>query len=220
MRWLQAANINLSTIKKDHRWSEVASDEQIKKTIAALLENGIDAEVVETRRDAKKKVFGIIPKNAEVMTHTSVTLDTLEISKEINESGNFDAVRPKLMAMNRETQGGEMQKLGAAADWSIGSVHAVTEDGKVVIASNSGSQIPGYAYGSGHVIWVVGAQKIVHDLDEALERVNKHSLPLEAERVNKAYGVPGSFVSKMLIINQETVVGRIKMIIIKEVLGF
>ncbi len=99
-------------------------------------------------------------------------------------------------------------------------MHAVTEDGKVLIASNSGSQLPAYAYGSGHVIWVVGAQKIVKNLDEGIKRIYEHSLPLESERARKAYGVPGSAVNKLLIINKEIIPGRITMILTKEKLGF
>src|SRR3989344_2573254 len=47
----------------------------------------------------------------------------------------------------------------------------LTKDGHVLIASRSGSQIPGYAYGADHVIWVVGAQKLVDDIDEGIKRI-------------------------------------------------
>ena len=95
----------------------------------------------------------------------------------------------------------------------------VTEDGKVLIASNSGSQLPGYAYGSSHVIWVVGTQKIVNNIDDGMKRIDQYVLPLESERAHKAYGVPGSFVSKLLIFNRENP-GRITMILVKQPLGF
>jgi len=52
-----------------------------------------------------------------------------------------EAVRPKLLAMDRETQMDEMRRLGAAPDYMLGSVHAVTEDGSHAVASASGSQI-------------------------------------------------------------------------------
>ncbi|MBI3342389.1 LUD domain-containing protein, partial [Candidatus Curtissbacteria bacterium] len=114
----------------------------------------------------------------------------------------------------------EMQKLGAAPKWSVGSVNAVTEDGKVLIASNTGSQLSGYVYGSQHVVFVVGAQKLVKNLDVAMERIYEYVLPLESERAKKAYGMPGSFVSKLLIINKEVRPGRVRLIFIKEALGF
>ena len=201
-------------------YTQAADPERIKKTIEALKANHFDAEFVKTGAPAKQRVFELIPAGAEVMTMTSVTLDTLGISTEIMESGKYDAVKKKLMGMDRETQGSEMNKLGAAADWSIGSVHAVTEDGKVLIASNSGSQLPGYTYGSPHVLWVVGAQKIVANVDEGIKRIYDYVLPLESERAHKAYGVPGSFVSKLLIYNREPNPNRISMIIVGEPLGY
>ena len=124
-----------------------------------------------------------------------------------------------MMALDWKTQGRELRKLGAAPDWAVGSVHAVTEDGKVAVASATGSQLPAYAYSSGNVIWVVGTNKIVKNLDEAFERVYKHTLPLEDARARKVYGF-GSGVNKLLIFNRESVPGRITMILIKEKLGF
>jgi hypothetical protein len=191
-----------------NNWEQIASDESIEKTI-----------VTQNVEEAKKEALSRIPERAEVMTMTSVTLDETGIAQEINESETYDAVKPKLYSMDRGTQGREMQKLGAAPEYSIGSVHAVTEDGKVLIASNSGSQLPGYAYGSSHVIWVVGAQKIVKDLDEGMKRIYDYVLPLESERAKKAYGVPGSRVAKLLIFNKESP-GRITLILVKEKLGY
>ena len=121
--------------------------------------------------------------------------------------------------MDQKIQGAEMKKLGAAPEWAIGSVHAVTEDGKVVVASATGSQLPAYAYGSLHVLWIVGAQKIVKDMNEATKRVYEYVLPLESERAMKAYGM-GSNVNKELIFNKEVTPGRITMIIVKEKIGF
>lgn len=201
-------------------WETLATDGVINKTIDALKVNGIEAFVVESGEEAKKKVLDMIPHGDEVMTMTSVTLDSIGLTAAINESGNYDAVKPKLFVMNRETQAAEMQKLGAASKWSIGSVHSVTQDGKVLIASNTGSQLPGYAYGSEKVVWVVGAQKIAKDFDNGLKRVYDYVLPMESKRAHKAYGVSGSFVSKLLVVNREINPDRIKIIFVKESLGF
>ena len=202
------------------KFNTIATDEQIKKTAEALTENGMKTTVVETGADAKHLIETMIPNGTEVMTATSETLKTIGVTEHINESGHHDAVMPKLMKMNRETEHKEMQKLGAAPHYIVVSVHAVTEDGKVVIASNTGSQLPGYAYGSSKVIWVIGAQKITKDLDEAMKRVYDYVLPLESERAHKAYGVPGSAVRKLLIVNSEGTPDRIHVIIVKESLGF
>ena len=203
------------------KWDKLASEKTIEKTVAALKANGIEVQVVEDRKLAKQKVLELIPGGSEVMTMTSVTLDSLGLSEEINKAdGKFKPVRDKLYAMDRKTQAQEMNRLGATPKYVVGSVHAVTEDGHVLIASNTGSQLPAYAYGSLHVIWVVGAQKIVKNTGEGIKRIYEHSLPLESERAKKAYGVPGSAVNKILIINQEVQPGRVKLILVKEKLGF
>ena len=201
-------------------YTKIPSLDIVKKTADNLHSHGISVYVAKNRDDAKKKVFSILPKDAEVMTMTSVTLDILGISKDINESNSYNSIKNKLMALDRKTQGKEMQKLGASPEWAIGSVHAVTEDGKVMIASNTGSQLPAYSYGASHVILVVGTHKIVKNIDEGFKRIYEHSLPLESERAKKAYGIPGSAVNKLLIINHENIQGRINIIFVPEVLGF
>ncbi len=201
-------------------FNTLPSQTTIQNTIAALRNNNIEAFLVQTKEEASHKVIEILPENSEVLTMTSETLEQIEVVKEINESGHFNSVRNELMKMDRKIQGAEMQKLGAAPLWVVGSVHAVTEDGHVLVASNSGSQLPAYSYGSSHVVWVVGAQKIVKDLDEGMRRVYEHTLPLESERAKKAYGVSASAVNKLLIFNRESQPGRVTMIIVNEVLGF
>ncbi|MBI2044617.1 lactate utilization protein [Candidatus Pacearchaeota archaeon] len=206
--------------EKMEKWNKTADKETIEKTIKSLKENGINVLFVETKEEAKKKVLGLVPERAEVFDMTSVTLETLGVLLEISESGNYDSIRNKLNSMNRQTQSREMRKLGASPDYAIGSCHAITEDGKIMIASNTGSQLPAYVYGAGKVIFVAGAQKIVKNLDQGFKRMYEYTLPLESERAKKAYGIPGSAVNKILIVNKEIQPDRINLIIVNEVLGF
>lgn len=201
-------------------WDTLADDISVERTIRALKQNGIDASVVATGAEAKEKLLSLIPEGAEVMTMSSVTLDTIGFTQEINGSSRYQPVRNKLYSMNRDTERVAMLKLGAAPEWTVGSVHAVTQDGHILIASNTGSQLPAYAYGSARVIWVVGTQKIVATTDEGIKRIYDYVLALESERAHKAYGVPGSAVNKILIINKEGTPGRLTIIFVKEKLGF
>ncbi len=201
-------------------FTKLATQEQIDKVIRALNENGIEVVIAENKNDAKEKVLDMIPKGSEVMDMTSVSLLESGITEEIEKSGKYISVKNKLYSLDRETQKKEMNILGATSDYSLGSVHAVTEGGEVVIASNTGSQIPAYAYGSPKVIWVVGTQKIVKDMTMAMKRVYDYVLPLESDRAHKAYGVSGSNVSKILILNKEITPKRITMILVKEKIGF
>lgn len=204
-----------------NKWNTLAADESIQKTVSSLKTNGINVIVAKTGIEAKNKLIEMLPKNAEVMNMSSLTIDSLGIAKEIQRSGNYSSVKQKLMKMDRKTQGLEMQRIGAAPEYAVGSVHAVTEDGKVIIASNTGSQLPAYAYAAAHVIWVVGTQKIVKNVDEGIKRIYEYVLPLESERINKVYNLnSGSNVSKLLIINKERVPNRLTVILVKEKLGF
>ncbi len=76
-----------------------------------------------------------------------------------------------------------------------------------------------YAFSSANVIWVVGAQKIVKDLDEGMKRLYEYTLKLESERLKKLYGVPSN-ISKLLIIKREINPKRLNLILIKENIGF
>ncbi len=199
-------------------FAEPASDEQIARTVKALEANGLRAIVVEDRAGARAALLSLLPEGAEVFTATSQTLAAIGVLPDINESGRYDAIRPKLMKLDRQTQGREMRKLAASPDYAVGSVHAVTEQGQVLVASAGGSQLAAYVYGAGKVIWVVGAQKIVADLDEGLRRIDEHTLPLEDARMRQMRGV-GSFVGKLLIVNRE-LAGRATVILVREALGF
>ena len=159
-----------------------------------------------------------LPDGAEVHVALSETLAELGITCRVDESGRYDSVRARLNALDRETDGREMRKLGAAPDYIVGSAHAITDDGEVVVGSGSGSQLGAYAYAGGHVILVVGHQKLVRDINEGLRRVREYSLPREYARM-QAVGYPGSLLAKTLIIHHEPS-GRITVILVPETLGF
>lgn len=204
-------------------WDKPADATSLEKAIKALAVNGIKASAVNSLEEAKVKVLTLIPHDAEVLTMTSITLEKSGINEVIDQSGQYNSVRNKLNQMKEETELLAKQKLGAAPEYALGSVHAITENGQVIIASNTGSQLPAYAYGATHVIWVVGTQKIVKDLDAGMERLNEYTLPLESARARKAYNLPETFnsaINKLLIVNKEVNPDRIEIIFIKENVGF
>jgi hypothetical protein len=208
-----------SELTPNQEFANLASNEQIERTVKALEANGIHAVVAENGEEAKRIFFELVPEGAEVFLGASVTLETLGIKDEIDKSGKYDSIRPKMFAMDRATQGREIRKLGGAPDYAAGSVHAVTEAGQVLIASNTGSQLGPYASSAGKVIWVVGAQKLVKDLDEGMKRIYEYDLPLETEHMRQLYNM-GTGVNKVLIVNREIRPNRITMIIVKEELGY
>lgn len=201
-------------------YAELASAARVEKTRAALRKNGIETYFVQTAEEAKAKILELIPAHAEVMNMTSVTAETIGLTREILETDRFRSVRKKWATMDQTAARQEMKRMGAGPEYAVGSVQAITEDGKIIVASNTGSQLPAYAYGAGKVIWVAGTQKLVKDLEDGIKRIYDYVLPLEAERIRKVYGVAGSFVSKLLIINKEIEPGRLTLVLVNQVLGF
>jgi len=199
-------------------YTKIASDEVIDATVKALKDNSFDALVVENKEAAKEAVLKLIPKGTEVFTNTSVTLDETGISEVVNGS-DYISARNKMMELYADpSKKKEMKQIASAPDYALGSVHALTQDGKLMIASASGSQFPGEAFGSDKVIFVVGAQKLVKDLAAGLKRVEEHSVPLEDKRAQAAYGA-GTKFAKLLVLNADAP-GRITVVIVKESIGF
>ena len=197
----------------------MAPREQIRAVARALERNGITSTVADSAEEARNAVRTILPVGAEVYNNTSRTLEVIGVAEDIERSGQYQPLRPRLYQMDREMQGREMRQLSASPDWVVGSVHAVTEEGSLLIASASGSQLGPIASGAGHVILVAGAQKIVPDLDTGLRRIYEYCFPLEDRRARLAYGVP-SGVNNVLVINNALAPGRITAILVNEPLGF
>src|ERR1700737_2625939 len=200
-------------------FAELASDKQLDAAAAALERNGISSSVVDSGEQARNAVRSIIPIGAEVFNNTSRTLEAIGVAEDIERSGLYQPLRLRLYQMDREMQGREMRQLSASPDWVVGSVHALTEEGSLLIASASGSQLGPIASGAGHVVLVVGAQKIVRDLNAGLRRIREYCFPLEDRRAREAYGV-SSGVNNVLVINKAMPPGRITDIFVNEPLGF
>ena len=162
----------------------------LERTAAALRERGFLAEVADSPAQARELVLEAIPAGSEVHVALSETMRELGLTAEIDESGRYDSVRSRLSQLDRVTQRRERQKTGAAPEYVLGSAHAITSDGQIIVGSGSGSQLGAHAYSAGQVILVVGHQKLVRDLDEGLRRLREYSLPREWERMQQA-GFPG-----------------------------
>jgi hypothetical protein len=201
------------------RFATLADDARVRRATAALEANGITVLRAADASEAKRIVLGLIPAGSQVHHGASETLAVSGITAELENSGRYDAIRPRIWSMDCKTQADEIRRLTASPDVILGSVHAVTETGSLLAASMGGSQLGPYVAGAGRVILVVGTQKIVSDLDEGLRRINDYAFPLEDARAQAAYGIHSS-VNKILIINREITPGRVTVVFVDEVLGF
>ena len=197
----------------------LAAEGRVRRTAAALEANGFSVLRAADAAEAKEVVLRLIPIGSQVHHGASQSLEASGIIDAIENSGRFDPVRPRIGALDRQTEADQIRRLSAAPDVMLGSVHAVTETGSLLAASMGGSQLGPYVSGAGRVILVVGTQKIVSDLQEGLRRIDEYAFPLEDARAQAAYGIH-SAVNKVLIINREIVPERITVVLVDEVLGF
>ncbi|MFB7992866.1 LUD domain-containing protein [Streptomyces sp. NPDC056002] len=202
------------------QFTDPASAERLERAAAALAAHGFTVEILDDAAAARTRVQELIPPDASVFTTASETLRLSGIDDDINSGGRFPAaVKPRAVTMDRATEADGIRRLIAVPDVVVGSVAALTETGSLVVASASGSQLPAYAGGAGRTILVVGAQKVVPDLDTALRRLEEHALPLETARALEAYGQPSS-VNQLLVLNAQPLMGRGIVLLLREAIGF
>jgi hypothetical protein len=199
-------------------FADPAPAQRLERAAAALTARGFTVEILDDATAARARIKDLIPEGASVFTSASETLRLSGIDEDINAGGRYQAVKPRVLAMDRGTGADEIRRLLAGPDVVVGSVAALTETGSLVVASASGSQLPAYAGGAARAIWIVGAQKVVPDLSTALRRIEEHALPLESARA-RAYGQP-SAVNRLLVLNAEPHPGRGTVLLLREAIGF
>ena len=208
----------MTNVEQPGRFTTLPDEETLAATVVALEEHGFSVEVVDDLDAAREAVLARIPEGSSVMTNTSVTLQETGVADAIDGGGPYDSARNRMFALDFATQLQEMKAIAGQPDYALGSVHAITRDGTLVIASASGSQLASYAWGAANVIFVVGAQKLVPTIEAARERIYEHSLKLEDARAYAAYG-QNSRVGKILEIHQEDP-GRIHVVLVRQSVGF
>jgi hypothetical protein len=203
----------------DKRFAQPASTGMIDQTADALRARGFTVETLADASAARDRVRELLPRGSTVFTAASETLRLSGIDEDINSSDAYDAVRPQVWSMNRTTEEAAIRRLTATPDIVIGSVSAVTASGSLIAVSATGSQLAAYAGGAGRAILVIGAQKIVPDLETALRRIEEYALPLETERARRLYGKP-SAINKILILNRDGFGPRTTVLLLRVAIGF
>jgi hypothetical protein len=195
-----------------------ASAADLDSLAANLRERNFEVVIVDSAAEVKDAVMSRIPEGAQVHSGKSKTLEDSGVFKELMESDRYDFIRRRTMKMDRTTQGDEIRRLSSAPDVMLGSVHAVTQAGQLVVTSASGSQIGPYASGAGKLILVVGSQKIVPDLDTAFRRIQDYVFPWEDARLREQLGI-GTAITRTLIIERDFRPGRTTIILVREPIG-
>ena len=203
-------------------YTDLASKEIVQKTAEAIKARGMAVEIVNTGAEALEKIKSLIPAGASVNNGSSVTLKEIGFVEYLKSGAHgWNNLHEAVLAEKDPAKQAELRNFSNFAEYYLGSVHALSQTGEMVIASASGSQLPSLANTAKNIILVVGTQKITPDLDQALKRLRKHVIPLEDARM-KSTGAPGTVLAKILILEQEPVfMGRkVHVILVNEKLGF
>jgi hypothetical protein len=202
-------------------WAELASEVTVRRTMEGLKGRGVRVEFLQNRDEALKRLIGFIPPGAELTTGASTTLEEMGFV-DLLKSGNhpWNNLKAKIVAEKDPLKQAELRKKSVTAEYFLGSIHAIAQSGEIIVASNTGSQLAPYAYSSKNVVWVVGVQKIVHNVEEGMRRVREYCLPLEDQRMKRA-GFEGSSIGKILIFERENLPFRkLTLFFVNEKLGF
>ena len=203
----------------DYGFAKAADEKAIERTAESLRKRGFAVDIVSSPEEARSLVRTMLPLDKTIFTATSETVRLSGLDEDINgPESHFKSVRKEMNKLGPQTPYRERIKMQAVPDVVVGSVHAITEDGQVLVASASGSQLGAYAAGAERVIWIVGSQKIVPDLRTGFRRIRLYGYPLEDIRAREAYNMP-SLISKTLIFDAERP-GRVNIILIRSPIGY
>jgi L-lactate utilization protein LutB len=203
-------------------FNTLASQESIEKTVRELTANGFQAEVVENKTEALERIKALIPKGASIHNGGSTTLQEIGYIDYLkSDTHGWNNLHANILAEADPEKQGKLRRESAFSDYYLGSVHALSETGEMVIASNTGSQLPHLVFTSPNIILIVGTQKITPTLANAITRLEEYVVPLEDERAMNAYK-SHTMNTKTLILHKENpMMGRnVKIILVKEQLGF
>jgi len=212
-----ATQPNIERMPVTESFGRLPTPEAVDRAAEGLRRRNFIVHVVETGEAARDLVMSLIPDGSEVGQGASETLERIGVTAALDDD-RYVAIRPRTRKMDRATQGREIRKLGSAPDVQVNSVQALTEDGEILIASNTGSQLGPIASGAGKVILVVGAQKIVPDLEAGMRRLREYALPLEDAKFQQIFG-RRSAINKLLILDGDFPPGRTTVVVVREPVG-
>lgn len=203
-------------------YEKLADTAGVEKTIAALKANNFNAEVVKTGAEALAKIKELIPQGASVMNGASTTLQQIGFIDYLKDAAHgWNNLHANIIAETDKDKQALLRKQSVISDYYLGSVHALSETGELVIASNTGSQMPHLVFTSPNLILVVSTKKIMPTTADALKRLETHVIPQEDARMQKAYGFGTTYAKTLILHKENPMMGRkVFVLLVEENLGF
>lgn len=202
--------------------------DEIQKVVDALGNNNIECIFVKNKQEALKKALDMIPEGSTVGLGGSVTVEQIGLLEKLRTGKYtlYDQYAPNLdMPENMKRR-----KQGLSAQYFVTGTNAITSDGQLVNVDGLGNRVAAQAFGPDKVIIVAGTNKIVKDVHEAFDRLEKIA-PINARRFGTESpcadsGVcidcdsPTRICNIYTIIRRMMIPGRITVILVNDSLGF
>ncbi len=203
-------------------------EEMFKKLEENFKSRNIEVEYFDSLEAVKSYILDIVPIKSTVGIGHSATLQKMNITNSLLERGNV--VYDKELAKNQD-ECKELKRKALTTDLYITGSNAISVDGRIVNVDHSGNRVAAITFGPDKVIIVVGKNKIVDSVDEAIKRVKNVACPLNAKRAG--FNPPCvtlnrcvDCISKERVCNSLSIIegqsdcNRIKIFIVNEECGF
>jgi LUD domain len=216
--------------------AEVVDERVVNATAAGLRSRNIDVVRVATGAEAVRVVVDAIEPPARVISGGSRTVSQLHLPKILRATPGIDYVNDAVRAMDDGEERYAFRRASTASDYIVGSANAIVSDGRIVNVDGGGSRISSYAYAARRVIMIVSTNKICPTLDAAVDRVRSVAVRRVNERESTGLALapcahdgvcreslcrpPVRECGKMLIIEKESVAGRILVVLVDEPIGY
>lgn len=203
-------------------YDTLASGASLATALAALNAHNFKAESVKTKEEALARVKELVPAGASLMNGASRTLEQIGFVDYLKEGTHgWDNLHEGILKEQDPAEQATLRRQSTVSDVYLGSAHAVTEEGELFFASNTGSQLPHLVFSSPTVILVVGTQKVIPTLADVKARMEERILPLEEENMRQKYGIGTQWNKSVVLHNENPMMGRsVHVILVEDVLGF
>ena len=183
-------------------------EERMRKVVEKLKAHDFEALYVKTKEEAVKEIRKYIIPDMKIGVGGSVTIRELGILDELRARGNviYDHWIPGLS----KEESLRFRKSQMTSDLFLSSINAITLNGELVNIDGAGNRVNGTIFGPGKVILVVGYNKIVEDVQEAIKRTKNVAAPINAKRLS--IDVPCAKVGKCVDCNSPNRICRVVMI--------
>ncbi len=206
----------------------------LEKTVTRLKKNHFDAILVNDCEAARSRILEVVPPAAVVGMANSVTVRQLGIAEALRARGNtvLDPVAPSygLAEFKEDLIMPTLLKATLGSDVFISGTNAFTEGGELVNIDGTGNRVAGIVFGARTSIVVVGRNKLVKNVDDALNRIKntitptltkRRQIPLPCAKAGKCINcnIPERACNVTVIIQKKPPLTDLKVIVVDDDLG-